>query len=1153
LHLTKRIMMKKLQLLIALCLFSFFGMESVAQTTVYTQDFETENSGYTPSSTEGTSGSFVDIFNRSNPDIGGNDTFIFAIEDTNATPATITLDNIDVSSLQDFTFSIDLLAHHFEDWDSTDEVLITYTLDGGASQNLMAIQHVPNDANNEPAALDTDFDGDGECSPTTLLPALTTGTSNGCEVPNGDNQFRNFSSSTITLNGNTTLSILFTVNNLTSADEGIYFDNIKVEGTPANGNPAPSITNISNTPTTPESTDAVTITADVTDTDGVNSVTLQYGFSTGVYDELPIAMTNSAGDTYTAAIAAQADGTTVFYRIVATDSNATAATTNTTEQSYTVADPVPAPSLIITEVADPGDEFSGRFVEIYNNGSTAIDFSSTEVHFARQSNGGNISSIRLTGTLNVGDFYVIGNSSNINTQYGAPADLDFGSVTGNGDDGYFLYVGGDENNGTLFDSYGVLNQNGNGEAWDYEDSRAVRNDINDSPNATWQAASWTITAADVADMTPGAGESKTYTYDAGVWSPNAPDALTNSSTSSDDILVLSGLAAISGNVDIRNITVQDGATLDLISNTVDLSITGDVTTTGTGAIFGPVNSLNFAGVNQQELSTDIAVTDLILNNANGLILNGLVDVEGSLDLTNGALTTNDNLTMKSSAGKSAVLLEVTSGSITGNVTVEQFYPAQRAFRFVSSPVTMDGTIFFNWQQNGMNPGDRGYQDGLGTQITGGDASNGFDQSTSNNPSAFTYDVATNNWVPLAATNDATTSSLSAGDALRLFIRGDRGVSLTTALNTAADTKLLTSGTPAVGDVVVPNMNTTDQGFTLVGNPYQAQVNMNLVYGDAGTTDINQNFMYAWDPTIAPSGAYVVYDFVNVSNNVIGSEVNQFLQPNQAVFIQTTDSGSGTANPSMIFKESFKSNSANTLGVYSSRETQSSMRISLIADSDSATGRARDGVVMNFDATGNNEVDNNDAIKLVNLNENLSIDRTTDQLSISNMESPVNNQEILLQLSGLLENNYTFNIDNAYAGAQNVYFYDTFLDEHLVLSSGLNTIARSFDFTDPASMDISRFKLVFSDQTLSLESLTKTDFSIYPNPLSGDVLYISNLTPGEELSLNVYDMSGKLLKSVKKEASNTQESIKVFAGFKKGVYLVAVRQNKTSSTFKLLKK
>ncbi len=56
-----------------------------------------------------------------------------------------------------------------------------------------------------------DFDGDGECTPTTLLPALTTGTSNGCEVPSGDNQFRNFSSSTIALNSNSTLTILFTV------------------------------------------------------------------------------------------------------------------------------------------------------------------------------------------------------------------------------------------------------------------------------------------------------------------------------------------------------------------------------------------------------------------------------------------------------------------------------------------------------------------------------------------------------------------------------------------------------------------------------------------------------------------------------------------------------------------------------------------------------------------------------------------------------------------------------------------------------------------------------------------------------------------------------------------------------------------------------
>ena len=86
----------------------FIGNLGFGQTTIYTQDFETSDDGYTASATEGSG--FTDVFNRSNPNIGGNSTFIWAVEDTGATPATITLDQINVSGYSDFTFSIDLLV-----------------------------------------------------------------------------------------------------------------------------------------------------------------------------------------------------------------------------------------------------------------------------------------------------------------------------------------------------------------------------------------------------------------------------------------------------------------------------------------------------------------------------------------------------------------------------------------------------------------------------------------------------------------------------------------------------------------------------------------------------------------------------------------------------------------------------------------------------------------------------------------------------------------------------------------------------------------------------------------------------------------------------------------------------------------------------------
>ena len=142
-------------------LFLVFSLVFFTSSFVWSQtiiDFETPDEGYTASGTEG-SGS-TDVFNRTNPDLGGNDTFLWAVEDISLTDPSITLDPIDISGATSFTFDIDMLAHHYNDWDNSDELLITYSVDGGPGQNLMWVQSITDPSNdfNEPVALDTDFE-----------------------------------------------------------------------------------------------------------------------------------------------------------------------------------------------------------------------------------------------------------------------------------------------------------------------------------------------------------------------------------------------------------------------------------------------------------------------------------------------------------------------------------------------------------------------------------------------------------------------------------------------------------------------------------------------------------------------------------------------------------------------------------------------------------------------------------------------------------------------------------------------------------------------------------------------------------------------------------------------------------------------------------
>jgi hypothetical protein len=249
-----------------------------------------------------------------------------------------------------------------------------------------------------------------------------------------------------------------------------------------------------------------------------------------------------------------------------------AADLGTSQHTVTIIDDEtpPVPSIIITEVADPGDVYQGRFVEIYNNGETDIDLANEQVHIIFQSNGNTISSRALSGILKSNSIMIIGNSNNINTNYGFMADENYGTINGNGDDGYYLYFGGDNTTGTLLDAYGVLGEDGGGKDWDYEDSKAIRlNPKTIAPNATWTSSEWSITSADIADMTPGALENE-FRFD-GDWKPRD----IASATTTDDVIILSNIT-LTANINVNSVVVESGNSL-IASSPLVITATNGVT------------------------------------------------------------------------------------------------------------------------------------------------------------------------------------------------------------------------------------------------------------------------------------------------------------------------------------------------------------------------------------------------------------------------------------------------------------------------------------------------------------------------------------------------------------------------------------------------
>jgi len=299
------------------------------------------------------------------------------------------------------------------------------------------------------------------------------------------------------------------------------FNNLSGFGISPPGNkatPSNHITNLSSSVGVP---DISTIVLDWTDATGVvlpdgylikgsdidlNSITDPVN---GVPEDDDILIKNVPPGVETVTITDLNPSTTYYFKIFPFSNFGASILFKTDGSVPNISETTEAPKLIISEVTDPGDVYQARFVEIYNLGNSTVNFTEQVWYLSRQTNGGNWEDKQLIGSILPNRTYVSANYNTDNTDnfylnFGYLADFHFGGGTiGNGDDGYFLFYGGDHSAGYLVDAFGVIDVDGTGQAWEYEDSRAVRKITVTEPNSTWTADEWDIASANVADCDPG--------------------------------------------------------------------------------------------------------------------------------------------------------------------------------------------------------------------------------------------------------------------------------------------------------------------------------------------------------------------------------------------------------------------------------------------------------------------------------------------------------------------------------------------------------------------------------------------------------------------------------------------------------------------------
>ena len=654
------------------------------------------------------------------------------------------------------------------------------------------------------------------------------------------------------------------------------------------------------------------------------------------------------------------------------------------------------------------------------------------------------------------------------------------------------------------------------------------------------------------------------------WCGGVPTALT-------DVLIPAtggpgyNLPVLSANGQAHDITISSGANINL--NGFSLTVNGAFG--GTGTVSGSATSgltINGAAgtVYFNQASPYNQVKTLTVNTGGSLKLGddgvGVHDTlniaagnsgtgYGTVVVTGGTLDANGVLTLKSDVNGTARVGQST-GTISGNATVERYIPPIRAWRFMAFPFgSSSQTVKAAWQEGANNLGLNYATDninphpGYGTHITGdNNTSLGYDYNTTVNPSYKVWDATANNWnatePPTVSTNIA-----SFNGAYCIFIRGSRAVDLSQATSASADpTVLRSTGVLNQTGPVAPMTYTGGAGnAVMIGNPYASTINfLDVINRSAG---IDHDKFWVWDPKSA--GTSNVGGYVSYANGILtpptspsfpgGINDAELLQSSQSFMVQLS---AGSSSVTMDFREADKLAQAVNVFGKPAKPSDPVIYTNLMLGKDNNMMLV-DGVAAGFNKRFKATVDGDDAAKLWNFDENIALVRDGKALAIE-FRPPISKKDTLFYDLGLKQKSYTLKIFAANIGSGSpaqAWLIDKNLDKQTLINLN-DTSYYSFTASKDTAKDRNRFILVFS---LSKDTIPKPEkvvstASVYPNPVSGNSfnLVLQDFDKGD-YKVNVYNSNGSLIitRSVHNEGGKNTFNFKLPVNAIAGHYILKV--------------
>ncbi len=544
------------------------------------------------------------------------------------------------------------------------------------------------------------------------------------------------------------------------------------------------------------------------------------------------------------------------------------------------------------------------------------------------------------------------------------------------------------------------------------------------------------------------------------------------------------------------------------------------------SILGHVES---AGTGTKTISTQQQISILTLNGQN-VTLNQAVEIHGKLNLINGILTTAGNLTLTSTADSTAMVTQINSGSVSGDVIVQRYIPGgtdKRRWRYLSSPVNVSGSIALSQ-----------FIDDIFVTAPAG-SGGGFDVNPfSSNASIRTYNESTSGAASLGWTDPTNiTNTITTGTGVEVFVRGSRNlenpflnwtvpdnvtIDFIGALNTGLVTKSLSYTNTG---------SSNSDGFNLIGNPYPCPIDWAAISGWSKSNITPWMYIYS-----AKTGSY---NYINADGiTMIGSDNDKssIVPSGQAFFVKATNTAA-----SISFTESIKTTTT-PFNFFRGVSSKPILKYSFNFNNEKS-----DEALLGFvDSCSSNGSDISEAVKFFNDKINVySISTDNIAMAVDYRPTPTQIDSIKIAVwdydsSNVQIGQHTLKFDSlSTIPLLSIYLIDKFLNTTTNLRTQ-NTY--TFDITtDVTSYGSNRFMLVFDATTgISTNSLAN-NITLYPNP-ANDVLNIGisdiNLLSKKSI-ISIKNMMGQEILHQENENLKNNQNLDI-SHLSEGVYVITLK-------------